>query len=32
MPEDVARVALFLISEESGGITGQCHVVDGGWV
>ena len=32
MPEDVARVALFLISEESGGITGQCSVVDGGWV
>ena len=24
MPEDVARVALFLISEESGAITGQC--------
>ncbi len=32
MPEDVARVALFLISDEFGGITGQCHVVDGGWV
>ncbi|MFO1142555.1 MAG: SDR family oxidoreductase [Amaricoccus sp.] len=32
MPEDVARVALFLISEESGGITGQNHIVDGGWV
>jgi NAD(P)-dependent dehydrogenase (short-subunit alcohol dehydrogenase family) len=30
-PEDVARVALFLASEESGGITAQCHVVDGGW-
>jgi D-xylose 1-dehydrogenase len=32
VPEDVARVALFLISEESGGITGQCSVVDGGWL
>ena len=32
MPEDVARVALFLISEESGGMTGQCSVVDGGWL
>lgn len=32
MPADVARVALFLISEESGGITGQNHIVDGGWV
>jgi NAD(P)-dependent dehydrogenase (short-subunit alcohol dehydrogenase family) len=31
-PEDVARVALFLVSEESGGITGQVSVVDGGWV
>ena len=31
-PEDVARVALFLVSEESGGITGQCSVVDGGWL
>ncbi|HRO10961.1 SDR family NAD(P)-dependent oxidoreductase [Amaricoccus sp.] len=32
MPIDIARVALFLISEESGGITGQCSVVDGGWL
>jgi NAD(P)-dependent dehydrogenase (short-subunit alcohol dehydrogenase family) len=31
-PEDVARVALFLASEESGAITGQTHVVDGGWL
>ena len=31
VPDDIARVALFLISEESGGITGQCSVVDGGW-
>ncbi|HET9069834.1 MAG TPA: SDR family oxidoreductase [Amaricoccus sp.] len=32
VPDDIARVALFLISEESGGITGQCSVVDGGWL
>jgi NAD(P)-dependent dehydrogenase (short-subunit alcohol dehydrogenase family) len=31
VPDDIARVALFLISEESGGMTGQCSVVDGGW-
>jgi NAD(P)-dependent dehydrogenase (short-subunit alcohol dehydrogenase family) len=31
-PEDVARVALFLASKESGAITGQTHVVDGGWL
>lgn len=32
LPEDVARVALFLASEESSAITGQSYVVDGGWV
>jgi len=32
VPDDVARVALFLVSEESGGMTGQCTVVDGGWL
>lgn len=32
LPEDVARVALFLASGVSGAITGQAHVVDGGWV
>lgn len=31
-PEDVARVALFLASEESGAITGETCVVDGGWL
>lgn len=31
-PEDVARVALFLASDESAAITGQSHIVDGGWV
>ena len=30
MPEEVARVALFLISKESGGMTGQRSVVDRG--
>ena len=32
MPEDVARVAPFPIPEEWGGMTGQCSVVDGGWL
>ena len=31
-PEEVARLALFLAAEDSGGITGQSHIVDGGWV
>lgn len=29
-PEDVARAALYLVSEDSAGITGILHVVDGG--
>jgi NAD(P)-dependent dehydrogenase (short-subunit alcohol dehydrogenase family) len=29
-PEDVARAALYLVSDESAGITGVLHVVDGG--
>jgi 3-oxoacyl-[acyl-carrier protein] reductase len=32
MPLDVARVCLFLSSEPSDGMTGQCLNVDGGWV
>ena len=32
MPLDVARVCLFLCSELSDGMTGQCLNVDGGWV
>jgi D-xylose 1-dehydrogenase len=32
MPEDVARLVLFLASEESSTITGQNFVIDGGWV
>jgi NAD(P)-dependent dehydrogenase (short-subunit alcohol dehydrogenase family) len=31
-PEDVARMALFLAADDSSAITGQQHVVDGGWV
>jgi NAD(P)-dependent dehydrogenase (short-subunit alcohol dehydrogenase family) len=29
-PEDVARAALYLVSDDSAGITGVMHVVDGG--
>jgi NAD(P)-dependent dehydrogenase (short-subunit alcohol dehydrogenase family) len=29
-PEDIARAALYLVSDESNGITGTAHVVDGG--
>ena len=32
MPLDIARVCLFLSSELSDGMTGQCLNVDGGWV
>lgn len=32
VPEDVARLVLFLASEDSSAITGQNFVVDGGWV
>jgi NAD(P)-dependent dehydrogenase (short-subunit alcohol dehydrogenase family) len=31
VPEDIAKVALFLISDESSAITAQHYVVDGGW-
>ena len=31
-PEDVARAALYLVSDESEGITGILHVVDGGLI
>lgn len=29
-PEDIARAALYLVSDESEGVTGTLHVVDGG--
>lgn len=31
-PEEVARLALFLAADDSSAITGQSHVIDGGWV
>lgn len=31
-PEDVARLALFLSSDDASSITGQDYIVDGGWV
>jgi len=31
-PEEVARLALFLASDDAGGITNQSVVIDGGWV
>lgn len=32
MPEDIARMALFLASDDAGMITQQSFIVDGGWV
>jgi NAD(P)-dependent dehydrogenase (short-subunit alcohol dehydrogenase family) len=32
VPDDIARPILFLASEESGAMTCQTMVVDGGWV
>jgi enoyl-[acyl-carrier-protein] reductase (NADH) len=31
-PEDVARLVLFLVSDDSSAITNQSDVVDAGWV
>jgi NAD(P)-dependent dehydrogenase (short-subunit alcohol dehydrogenase family) len=32
LPEDVARLVLFLAADDSSAITNQNYVVDGGWV
>jgi NAD(P)-dependent dehydrogenase (short-subunit alcohol dehydrogenase family) len=32
VPDDIARVALFLASDEASAITAQSYIVDGGWV
>ena len=32
LPEEVARLVLFLAADDSAGITSQSYVIDGGWV
>lgn len=32
LPEDVARLVLFLAADDSFAITSQSHIIDGGWV
>lgn len=32
VPDEVVRLALFLAADDGSGITGQSHIVDGGWV
>ena len=31
VPDDIARVVVFMSSDEAGAITNQHHIVDGGW-
>jgi enoyl-[acyl-carrier-protein] reductase (NADH) len=31
-PEDIARAAIYLVSDDSKGVTGILHVVDGGLI
>src|SRR5882762_472240 len=30
-PAEIASLALYLASDESAFVTGQCHIIDGGW-
>lgn len=30
-PEEIAKLALYLASDDSAFTTGQCHIIDGGW-
>ncbi|RSL15299.1 NAD(P)-dependent dehydrogenase (short-subunit alcohol dehydrogenase family) [Edaphobacter aggregans] len=32
LPEEVARLLLFLAADDSAAITGQNHIIDGGWI
>jgi len=32
VPDDIARVVVFMSSDEAGAITNQHHIVDGGWI
>ena len=32
LPEDVARLMLFLAADDSSAITSQSHIIDGGWI